>query len=203
MKIIDGQQHNLSALTPQQIGARLWNTEYKGTTIGQLFLATLSVMRTCDSELIANCSERALLSELGLHAHRRQSGPKANLGDPYLHILNARQLYKRIPELKRWHSTMLGWYGVALGGVPYLCEPGAVRRDEPLKRKAKPKPMLSLKESSALERLAAATGADPAVEPAAPTKARSKAKPAPMLSPAEGSAQPAHTATVIQFPGRR
>lgn len=187
MRIISGPE----PLTDHELGAKFWNTEYKGKTIGQLFLATLSAMRTCDDELIKNCPERVLLSELGLHAHRRQSGPKANLGDPYIHILNARQLYKRIPELERWHSTMVGWYGVTFDGVPCLCEPFTVRRDEPLRRRAK-KPMRSLAESHALERLAAAARTAPAAEPAAP-----------MPSPAEAGSPPAHTATVIQFPGRR
>lgn len=182
MKIISGPE----PLTPQQIGALLLSATYKGQTVGQLFLATLSAMRTGDLGLIAGCPERALLLELGLSA---QMLPSSNPGDAYVHILNAQLLYKKLPELKHWHTTLSGWYGVKLGGVPYLVEPGAVRRGEPLKRRAKSKPMLSLKESSALEKSSAAL-------------AKSSALPVESSATQAASHTTAHTATVIQFPGR-
>lgn len=120
-----------NSLTPQQIGARLWSATYKGKTIGQLFLATLSVMRTCDLDLITTCPERALLIELGLSAQMLPSWSLANPGDLYIHLLDTRLLYKKLPELKPWSATFAGWYGVKLGGVPYPLEPGAIRKAEP------------------------------------------------------------------------
>lgn len=119
-----------NSLTPQQIGARLWSATYKGKTIGQLFLVTLTVMRTCDLDLITGCPERALLIELGLSAQMLPSWSLSNPGDLYIHFMNTQLLYKKLPELKPWSATFAGWYGVKLGGVPYPLEPGAIRKAE-------------------------------------------------------------------------
>lgn len=107
------------SLTPQQIGSRLWASVYQGRTIGQLFLATLDALRTCDLEHIMRCPERELLSELGISAQMLTSWSMDRPGDYYAHFLALPLLFKKIPELKRWHSTFAGWYGVKLGGVPY------------------------------------------------------------------------------------
>lgn len=122
---------HLASPTPQQIGAKLWSATYKGQTVGQLFLATLSVMRTLDLDLTVRCPERALLIELGLSAQMLPSWSPANPGDLYVHFMDTRLLYKKLPELKRWSATFAEWYGVKLGGVPYPLEPGAIRKAEP------------------------------------------------------------------------
>lgn len=214
MKVISGPE----PLTDNELGATLWNTEYRGKTIGEWTEVSWRESLLDAPPRLPGNSPSEVLGELGLLVMRTT---------PYLYIMQLYKLERELPELRPYLATLATWEGVYQHGRPYL-KTGerlvqaerlaeAIRneaaRAAPVKRKRKarakpaPKPMLSLAESSALlaesERLAAATRSAPAAEPPAPAKTRSKAKPAPALAPAESSATPVQSATVIQFPGRR
>lgn len=112
------------ALTLEQIGVLVWNAKYKGQTVGQLFHAALNhtghVNDHPELDLLRACG-------LNMHATTQSAGWGANLRCEFrLQIVSLERLYSSIPELQRWHTTIVGWFGLEIGGAPIFFAPDRV-----------------------------------------------------------------------------
>jgi len=183
MKIILGPE----PLTAHELGAKLWNAEYRGKSIGQWAKeAWRETLLDAPHHMPGN-SPVDVLGELGLLATRAPQ---------YIYIMQLYKLSELLPELRPYVSTLFTWEGVYPQGRPYLKSPEGLADAERLEA--------AIRNAAASRKAYSKRGdvAPAAPEPVAPAKAR-KAKPEPTLEPAESSVPPTHTATVIQFPGRR
>lgn len=104
MKVISGPE----PLTAYELGAKLWNAEYKGKTIGQWAESSWHDA-TVDVQTLLNSEGPEILAELGLLVMFSQR---------YLHFMHLHKLAKMLPEFRPYVAILTDWEGVYQHGRP-------------------------------------------------------------------------------------